>query len=398
MTVSFIESEIRGDSTVYTEKAGESFPEDARSLFANAYVEPSSHTYSHPFFWSYADPTSQSYETQNVNIKTEYNYDTIEFPKEIVDSIDYMNEELGVPGKRANLLLWSGNCRPPPEALKVAADAGILNMNGGNTVITDRAPYLSLVSPKAVRWGGQTQVYAPVQNENNFNNTFGNDRYGGFANVRQTFDLTGSPRRLKPLNVYYHFYSADRFDSFTALRRAIEYCEGQEMHPLWGGEFVRMVLDSLGTQVYFMGPRAWRVVNGGESQTLRLPAELGYPDLNHSSGIIGFSDFKGQRYFHTDGGQRVDLVLADLPPSTPYLMDSRATVRNFQVEGRLVTFETFNRARDPMRLRLGGMGNRVKWTVLSGDEKRIETSSLEGVLELEASSGTISWRLASDQR
>ena len=187
VTVSFIESEIKGDSTVYEEREGESFPEEARLVFENPYVEPASHTYSHPFFWSFADPTSASYETQNVNIDTEYNYSTIRYPKEIVDSVAYMNGELGVTGKKAELLLWSGNCRPPPEALKIAADAGIINMNGGNTVISKRAPLLSLISPKAVRWGGQTQVYAPIQNENNFNNSFENNRYGGYANVTQTF-------------------------------------------------------------------------------------------------------------------------------------------------------------------------------------------------------------------
>jgi hypothetical protein len=259
--------------------------------------------------------------------------------------------------------------------------------------MTKRAPFLSLVSPKAVRWGGQTQVYAPIQNENNFNNSFGNNRFGGFANVTQTFEMTESPRRLKPLNVYYHFYSADRFDAFTALRRVLDYCEAQPMHPIWASEFARIVLDSIDTGVYRLGPRAWRVVNEGISQTLRLPADLGYPDLQRSRGIIGYSDFEGQRYFHTDGSKRVDLFLTDTAPERPFLRDARATVRDFRFKEKAVTFETLNRARDPMQVRLGGMGNRTVWVVSHGEKENLVRSSPGGTLVLDAPSGVVSWRL-----
>lgn len=393
VTVSFIESEIAGDTTIYEERPGESFVEEARAVFESPYVEPASHTYSHPFFWSYADPTSASYETQNVNIKTEYNYDQVSLPREIVDSVAYMNGPLKVPGKEADLLLWSGNCRAPPEALKISAEAGILNLNGGNTVATKRAPYLSLISPKAVNWQGQTQVYAPIQNENNFNNSFGNNRFGGFANVTQTFELTESPRRLKPLNVYYHFYSADRFDAFTALRKAIDYCVAQEMHPVWAGDFVAIVHDSIATEIYRVGRMGWRIAASGKSQTLRYPAAWGYPDLDRSRGVIGFSDLGDQRFVHLNERPRIDLWLTEAPPRGPYLASARATVEDFRVSDARITFGTFNRSRDPMAVNLAGMGSGEVWSIIRDGNTILKRPTADGSLLLEAPQGKTSWEL-----
>lgn len=326
ITASIIESEINGDSSVYEPREDEDFEALARELFAHPLVEPASHTYSHPFFWSYDDITSRNYPAQNVNIRAEYNYGTIRYPREITESVAYINDKLLPEGERTNLILWSGNCRLPPEALALASEHNIINMNGGNTTITRRAPFQSLISPKRVRWGEQTQVYCAVQNENIFNNALNNGRFGGFVNVLQTFEMTEHPRRLKPVNVYYHFYSADRFDAFTALRRVMQWVSEQPLHPMHATDYIRTVLDSSEAAIYQNDDGAFVITNQGTLQTVRIPISMGYPDLSRSTGVLGFYDLADERYIHILPNQRVTLALTSQAPTMPYLHQARALV------------------------------------------------------------------------
>ncbi len=99
----------------------------------------------------------------------------------------------------------------------IATDAaGVLNMNGGDTLITRADPSLTRVAPLGIPRGRHYQVYAPNQNENVYTELWRGPYYG-YERVIETFELTELPRRLKPVNIYYHAYSATKTASLAAL-------------------------------------------------------------------------------------------------------------------------------------------------------------------------------------
>ncbi|WP_269539433.1 endo alpha-1,4 polygalactosaminidase [Cerasicoccus fimbriatus] len=318
VTASIITGEAQGRVAILKEPEPGKFAELARELFALPNVEVSSHTFSHPFFWSTEDHEIGVYKTQSLEIEDSYSTGEINYNQEIVGSTNFINEELAPEGKTSELVLWSGNCRPPPEALAVAREAGVLNMNGGQTVISRVTPFRSLIGPKALEWRGEVQIHAPNQNENVYNNAFGDGLFNGFSKVIDTFELTESPVRFKPVDVYYHFYSADRPDAFQALDTVMEWVMTQELFPMTATNYVRLVQDSRSARIY-------RTANGfllqsqGQLRTWRMPEALGYPDMQRSVGLLGYTDFQGQRYLATDGREFVQLVLSSSPPTTPFL-------------------------------------------------------------------------------
>ena len=52
-------------------------------------------------------------------------------------------------------------------------------------------------------------------NENVYTNDWTGPFYG-FRDVIDTFRMTGEPRRLKPINLYYHTYSASKVAALKA--------------------------------------------------------------------------------------------------------------------------------------------------------------------------------------
>ena len=72
--------------------------------------------------------------------------------------------------------------------------------------------------------GQELQVYAPVINENVYTNLWTGPYYG-FRRVLETFALTESPRRLKPIDVYYHFYSGAKVAGQQAWAEVYDFVE-----------------------------------------------------------------------------------------------------------------------------------------------------------------------------
>ena len=134
VTVSVIEAEMRG--MVLHQQPNESAELEAiaRDILRLPNIETASHSFSHPFFWITGDRTEAFYDEQNLELKQKY--DKLDLTREIEGSVRYINEKLAPPDRPVKVFLWSGNCRPPPEALAITRRLGIENMNGGDTIIT----------------------------------------------------------------------------------------------------------------------------------------------------------------------------------------------------------------------------------------------------------------------
>jgi len=333
---------ITASNGLYPKKSSE-FERAARSIFALPWVEAASHSFSHPFYWQ---KILAGQEGTDYNLKIAgYRFSMRD---EIEGSINYINRLLP-PGKRTMLFLWTGDCTPGAEAIEETYRAGIGNLNSGDTLITESNRTVTSVAPLGVEKNGWFQIFAPNQNENVYTNEWKGPFYG-FRRVIETFRLTDLPRRLKPVNIYYHFYSATKEASLNALRSVYDWAEKQRLYSIFASEYVEKVLDFNRTVIARDGS-GWLVRNSGKLRELRIYRNMGYPDLIAGSNVAGFNDHGDSRYIHLLPGGEAHVRLKPATPRSPYLISAGGYLESMERKGHGVklSFKSFT----PFTVRLG---------------------------------------------
>ncbi len=323
-TISVIQGEIAGNGMF--RDLSPALEAIARRIFAEPNVEIASHSYSHPFAWraisSGVDPRRYA-RALNLNLPGyKFNLDA-----EIAGSASYIDEKLAPPGKRTKVFLWTGDSVATTEAVLAADAAGLLNMNGGDTTATRSDPTLTQMSGLGLKRGRTLQVFAPNQNENVYTNLWTGPFYG-YQRVIETFELTEVPRRLKPIDIYYHTYSASKQASLAALQRVYRWALAQPVVPVYASDYIRKVLDfhRMAIARDLRAPDTWRIRGAGHLRTLRLPPRATIA-LAESRNVAGFSDGPGGRYVHlTDGAAELRL---GLNVDAPYVHDARGWISDF---------------------------------------------------------------------
>lgn len=323
--------------------------EAARKIFAMPNIEPASHTYAHPLIWDMSLtgpdgflPFKDRFKPEDVKegVLMPWNISGYYFDpsKEIVFSSKYIDEQLLPPGKRCRLMLWSGNCLPNLTALAITANAGLLNLNGGDSRFDGSFPSYIYVAPLYRKEGPYFQIHSSNANENVYTQDWSTD-FGGFQNVIQTFENTETPRRVSPVDIYYHFYSAEQEASLFALQKAYGWAMKSEIFPIFASRFVEIANGFISTRIT-RDRDAWVVSGNGECRTIRFDHTARYPDLARSEGILGFQHYQGSLYVALDDGDRHRIVLSDAPPREPYLDRASAYVNEFSREGGGFAFRT----------------------------------------------------------
>lgn len=327
VTVSVIEADIRAAAKELLPENHTHYEETARSIFALPNVQAASHSYAHPYVWMRDDPDYvKLYKERFMELQDSAAYRNIDYRREIAGSISYIEKNLLPRDKKVELMLWTGNCRPPAEAIALTRTLGIENMNGGDTIISARHPGIAGVAPRTIPVGEELQIYAPNQNEYIYTNDWSGPFYGGFSRVIDTFQRTESPRRLKPVDIYFHFYSGSKQSSLRALEKVFRWAQAQPLHALTGLQYARTARDSRQTRVFCSDSRRWMIINDGYLRTLRMPRARGVPDMAASSGITGYAEDRGWLYIHTSGQQRTVLTLADHPAPHLRLVSSTGEI------------------------------------------------------------------------
>jgi hypothetical protein len=389
VTVSVVEVDVRGWLKTLKKEDSPRYVELARSMFALPHVQAGSHSFSHPFIWDATDPNPGHYDATKTTLADDIDYPVVNPKREIAGSIDYINQNLLPPGKQVELMLWSGNCRPGVAALRLCRELGVENMNGGDTIISKRIPSVAGVSPRLAKWGDEIQIFAANQNEFMYANGFEGPNFGGFAHVIDTFLMTEQPRRLKPVNVYYHFYSATYLSSCRALEQIMDWCMGQELHPITALQYASLVRDAHRTQIYETGPRSWRIANAGELRTFRLPAKAGTPDLAQCVGISGYRRQGDVMYVHTTSRAVADLVLA-APGSEiarwPFIIAASA---DLNIERHMPSELAFRAAGwDRVTIELGGLPTDAQCPIDLDERHAFLTPDSNGTARMTVSPGT----------
>ena len=293
-TVSIIESEV-APFGLYA-ALSPLMEKTARQIFALPHVEAASHTYSHPFYWADAE-TGKVVPGRAVSLKIPgYSYDA---NREITGTRDYINRLLP-PGKKTRAVLWSGNTQPLATPVRLAYEAGLLNMNGGFTTTSQNEPSLTLVAPLGMMKGDYYQIYAPMQNENVYTNSWTGPFYG-FERVIETFNRTETPLRLKPVNIYYHTYIATKRAGIASLHKVYGWAEEQlrqqRLHPVFASQYMERVLDWRRATVS-RTETGLELRGGQQLRQWRVDATAPLPAVSAQAGIAGYLREKSVYFVH----------------------------------------------------------------------------------------------------
>jgi len=325
VTMSIVEAEVAAHG-LYPQ-ATPRLETAARSIMALPWIEGASHSFTHPFNWVGAVTSRKQADDGEASYHLEIPGYTFNLEREIKGSMDYINARLMPANKRADIFLWTGDCEPPPAALAETYRHGFFNMNGGDTLMTVSNNTLTAVAGHGIRKGGHYQVFAPNQNENVYTGNWQGPYYG-FERVIETFKLTGEPVRYKPINIYYHTYSASKPASLAALHKVYRWALAQTTTPLYASQYIRKVLDFEATTLARdLASGELIVRTGADLRTLRLPTNAPAPSLTRSSGVAGIAPGPAGDYLTLSAGE-VRLVESKQPAKTVHVQEVNGQVRD----------------------------------------------------------------------
>lgn len=341
----------------------------ARALFSRRNVEPSSHTYTHPFEWRFFGPgykpenelpflskyakhnlapgmkakphTHKSELAHHYDAPRAYGDIPYSLKREMEGSAAYINS-FCPPGKRVRLLQWSGDTSPTEDAVAASIRAGLLNLNGRDTRFDGDTPSYTAVSPLGKRSGKYMQVSASHANENVYTDLW-QGRFFGFRYLVSSLQNTEKPIRVKPVNIYYHMYSGEKQASLKALTDVMTYASRMELTPITATDYAAIGQGFYTLRLEEIAPLKWRVLNRGALNTLRLDnADALTLDAAASKGVLGARRTGNTLYIALDPSAstpELALTRAAWPkPGTPVLVESRWQIRDLVTEGASARF------------------------------------------------------------
>ncbi|NQU13975.1 MAG: hypothetical protein HQ561_07495 [Desulfobacteraceae bacterium] len=354
----------------------------AKEIFRLPNVEPASHSYSHPFYWDPEYEHKDWYDHQYGIKIPRYTHD----PKTEIDhSVKYITEELAPPGKPCRVMLWTGNCLPMESDIARCDALGILNMNGGDTLFDDYNDSCTSVTPLFQKIGTRFQIYTGQANENILTNLWEGPYYG-YKKIITTMERTGSPRRLKPIDIYFHFYSGEYHASLKALQDVYEWVSKQDIAPVFTSDYIRMVLGFIKTRMETVGPRRYIIEGYEDCLTIRFDSEKGTPDLRECENVLGYvREPQGLYVSLVPGKKRAVITLADTRPASkiPYVQRTSGWVEGLSTQGGQIRLNY--RGYGAGRLQIGGLEPGQSFQIRGsaiGSKPLLIASDVEGSIHL----------------
>lgn len=320
----------------------------ARQLFALPQVEVASHTHTHPYDWAFYEKYSRNRElsrlsppsaprarivqpaqgqagpfdfltggttggTEAGKPRIVYSAPTpagappryrttkpFDLTTEITGALE-ASQSFAPPDRKVALYLWSGDTRPFEAAIRATRQAGVRNMNGGDSRYDSEYASLAYLRPLSRMVGRERQIFSVNSNEMIYTNDWKGPTYGGFSKLKETFDRTDKPRRLRGMNVYYHMFSADRAAGLEAVRGHLKAARAANIIPIEASRYAAIADDFFQTKIHSLGTLQWRITERGSMQTLRFDDAAALSiDFGRSSGVLGFNRHNGSLYVALD--------------------------------------------------------------------------------------------------
>ncbi|CAA6824687.1 MAG: Extracellular Matrix protein PelA, partial [uncultured Sulfurovum sp.] len=330
-TISLIQGEMQNLFPELTSR----MEEIARELYRIPWIEPASHTLSHPFFWAKViKPENASPKVGKKYHLPIKNY-TFSLKRETINSVDYVLSLAPKSKQKERIMFWSGDCQPPKSVLEYVEKHNILTLNGGDTTIQKKMPTLSHVAPFGIQHDEYWQIYTGQQNENVYTNNWLGP-YWGYRNAIETFQMTEKPYRIKVLNIYYHLYSGSKLASFNALKEVYEWVIKQKTSKLYASQYIKKGQGFYRTALG-KTDNGFEIRNQGFLRTLRFDKKINI-NLQQSKGVAGHNFDNNSSYVSLDESGRYELVLNQDTPS-PYLIDANGWVEKISIDEKKYTFK-----------------------------------------------------------
>ena len=299
----------------------------ARAFYALPQVEVASHTYTHPYDWSFFASQNRQRELAVVaGRKNELELQAIaphavgidqaflsgsattpranmlqpfDLDMEVRKALDLAGA-LAPPGKRPALYLWSGNTRPFAAAVRATRAYGVRNLNGGDGRLDSLYPSVAYLSALSRPVGGERQIYAPNANETIYTGGWVAP-FDRFAMLAETVRNTELPRRLKPWNLYYHMYSGQRSESLAVVKAHLDAARAAAVIPIKASHYAAIVDSFHEVAIARLGQGKWRIEKRGVLGTVRFDAaEHLAIDWSSSAGVLGATRHAGALYVALD--------------------------------------------------------------------------------------------------
>ncbi|MDF1878385.1 endo alpha-1,4 polygalactosaminidase [Sulfurimonas sp. SAG-AH-194-C20] len=316
-SVSLIGAEISSDG-LYKKESAE-LMSIAKEMYSLNNVEPATHTYTHPFFWKKIkdDKLDEKYRLKPKGY-------SFSLQNELSGSLNFLRTKLQ-PKREAKSVFWSGDCMPQNNALEYVYKNNILNINGGDTTITDLRPWLSAIAPMGLKRDEYVQVFTGAQNENVYTNNWLGP-YWGFKRVVQTFELTNEPLRLKPIDIYYHIYSGSKQASLKALEYVFDWAIQEDVMPIYTSEYIPKVMDYYDVSIANEGKK-WLLSGLNDLKTLRVTNDMLDINLEESPHVLGVKKEQEITYISLGARSRYLLNLNQTNlNSQSYIISSNAKI------------------------------------------------------------------------
>ncbi len=350
----------------------EFYSDRVRKLYQNIFelpnIEAGSHGYAHPFVW----------RTGVLALKIPgYQYKA---EQEIDGSMKLLRDLLEVMKikKPVSLFQWTGDCLPGEMEVARPWQLHVKNINGGGGRFDHDHDSYAFLLPLSIQRGPWRQIYASNFNENNYTNLW-HGPYFGYSEVIETFKNTESPYRVKPIDVYYHFYSGERMASLKALQDVYDFALSQEIFSMQTSDYAQLVADFFPLKIRRL-KEGFQILNAGTVRTIRFDREMRAVDLERSRGVLGFRHHEGHLYVALDESPEHVLFLSHEKPQRPYVEEANFLLQNFRGNRARVTF--LKKGWLPDEIILAGMVPQRTYRVDSGAQSFVAKSDSEGRLKV----------------
>ncbi|MHC4870836.1 MAG: polysaccharide deacetylase family protein [Planctomycetota bacterium] len=347
-----------------------------QKIMAAENVQSGCHGYAHPMNWSMGTLAFQNIANYSYSHK-----------RETYDAMKFLEETVFPAGQKVELMLWTGDCEPLEEAIAEVYNYGALNLNGGNARYDAVYDSVSSVCGLTRPVGRYRQVYAPAGNEYLYTNGW-TENFGGFINVIDTFKMTENPKRLLPVNIYYHFYIGERQAGLASLKKIHEWAASQPLCWLHAVEYVKAVHGVFAAQIYKKSS-SYLIKNYKDCLTFRFDNTSLNIDMNKSSGVLGFNHHAGDLYVSLAGGDEAEVFLSADKPDRPCLLSSTAYLRNCRSDN--ASWQGEARIYVKGKIVLQGLRPETEFAVMVGKDNRKVKSNKKGLLEVTLPAGNGRW-------
>ncbi|HYY51302.1 MAG TPA: hypothetical protein VE755_00450, partial [Myxococcales bacterium] len=230
---------------------------------------------------------------------------------------------------------------PPGESVRLAS--------GNPQDVGDTS--LAQLSPSGYPEGDAFRVYLPGWNESGASSWWAAADFDP-SRLIALLERSETPRRLKPLGIYFRFSIATRPAALRSFENVLRWARERGALPLWSHEYAERVREFQSASLAQRLDGTWQFRGLDRLRTVRIPKPLGWPDLTASRAVASITDVRESRYVSFAPGADPTLALTAEPPANTYLSWANAPLERWSVDGSTVSMRL--RGHEPIRFAIAG--------------------------------------------